>query len=283
MSFKTIQRALYGFAGALAAIASGEAGADWKLNFQDSVTPIGDQIYDLHMTVLWVVTIIGIGVFGLMIYSIFKHRKSKGVTPAQFHESTAVEVVWTVVPFLILIGIAIPATGTLIQMEDNSEADINIKVTGYQWRWKYDYLDQDISFYSTLSTPRDAINGAKDKGEHYLLEVDNELVVPVGKKIRFLLTANDVLHAWWVPALGVKKDTIPGFINETHATIMKPGVYRGQCAELCGRDHGFMPIVVRAVSEEEFAAWVAEQRSAKTAAADQASANLLASAADATR
>ncbi len=258
-------RALGGFSAAILAWfgVSSSAVAEWALNFQPPVTKIAEDIYDLHMIVLWVCTWIGAAVFAVMMYSIFKHRKSKGHEPAQFHESTTVEIIWTIVPFVILIAIAIPATSTMIDFENTSKSDMTIKVTGYQWRWQYEYVEHDINFYSVLSTPRDQVNDydgdAKPKGENYLLEVDKELVLPVGKKVRFLLTAEDVLHAWWVPALGIKRDTIPGFVNELHATIDKVGVYRGQCAELCGRDHGFMPIVVRAVSQEDFDKWVAEQ------------------------
>jgi cytochrome c oxidase subunit 2 len=218
------------------------------------------------MLVFWVSVVIGIGVFGVMFYSMFKHRKSKGHKAAQFHESTLVEVIWTVIPFVILIAIAIPATKALIKIDDVGGADMTVKVTGYQWKWGYDYLEDGVSYYSNLKTSRAQIFGQEEKGENYLLEVDNEVVLPVGKKIRFLITAGDVLHAWWVPALAVKQDAIPGFVNEAWTRIEKPGVYRGQCAELCGRDHGFMPIVVRAVEQDEFDAWIAEQK--KLAQAD---------------
>jgi cytochrome c oxidase subunit 2 len=195
-----------------------------------------------------------------MFWSIYHHRKSRGAEPAQFHESTLVEVLWTVVPMVILISMAVPATQVLIRMADASEAELTIKVTGYQWRWHYDYMDEGVGFFSTLSTPRNQIYGFAPKGEHYLLEVDQPLVVPVGKKIRILTTSADVIHSWWVPALGWKRDTIPGFINENWTLIEKPGTYRGQCAELCGRDHGFMPIVVEAVSEAEFQEWLARMK-----------------------
>ena len=236
------------------------ARADSVLNMTRGVTAASRDIYDLHMLILWICVFIGIGVFGVMFWSIYHHRKSRGATPAQFHESTLVEVLWTVVPMAILISMAIPATQVLIRMADASEAELTIKVTGYQWRWHYDYMDEGVGFFSTLSTPRDQIYGVAPKGEHYLLEVDQPLVVPVGKKIRILTTSADVIHSWWVPALGWKRDTIPGFINENWTLIEKPGTYRGQCAELCGRDHGFMPVVVEAVSEAEFQEWLARMK-----------------------
>jgi len=242
---------------------STNASAEYALNMPQGVTAISKDVYDLHMLILWICVVIGIGVFGTMFWSIYHHRKSRGAVPAQFHESTTVEVVWTIIPMAILIAMAIPATGTLVRMADARNAELTIKVTGYQWRWQYDYLDEGISFFSTLSTPQDQIRNTADKSEHYLLEVDNPLVVPVGKKVRILTTAADVIHSWWVPDLGWKKDAIPGFINEAWTQIEKPGVYRGQCAELCGRDHGFMPVVVKAVSEEEFAQWVTQMK-AKT-------------------
>jgi len=241
------------------------AAAEFGLNMPEGVTEISKEVYNLHMLIFWICVWIGVVVFGVMFYSIYHHRKSRGAVAAQFHESTAVEIVWTVIPMLILIGMAIPATRALIAMEDTSEPDLTIKVTGYQWKWHYDYLDEDISFFSTLSTPREQIYNALDKGENYLLEVDNPLVVPVGKKIRILTTAADVLHSWWVPELGWKRDAIPGFINENWTRIEKPGVYRGQCAELCGKDHGFMPVVVIAKTEQEYQRWVAEMKGAQMA------------------
>jgi cytochrome c oxidase subunit 2 len=256
---------------ALAALAARPALGAYEVNFQHPATPIAGEIYDLHMLVLWICVAIGVVVFAAMFYAILRYRKSVGAKAATFHENTAVEVVWTIVPFLILVALAIPATRTLIAMDDTSDADVTVKVTGYQWKWKYDYLEDDISFFSTLSTPWAAIENESPKPEEYLLEVDNEVVLPVNKKIRFLFTANDVLHAWWVPALGVKKDAIPGFINESWARIEKPGVYRGQCAELCGAGHGFMPIVVRAVSDEDYASWVQTRKGANQAAAEQTS------------
>jgi cytochrome c oxidase subunit 2 len=219
--------------------------------------------------ILIICVVIFLLVFGVMFYSVFAHRKSRGHKAAQFHDNSTLEVIWTVIPFLILVGMAVPSTATLIDMSDTSKSDLTIKITGYQWKWKYDYPDQDVSFFSTLATPREQIENKGGKNEHYLLEVDNPIVLPVGKKVRFLVTANDVIHSWWVPQLGVKKDAIPGFINEVWAKVEEPGIYRGQCAELCGKDHGFMPIVVSAVSQEDFTKWVAAQKD--KAAAESAS------------
>ncbi|MEN8719270.1 MAG: cytochrome c oxidase subunit II [Oceanococcaceae bacterium] len=252
---------------ALLAMLSGAAAAS-PYNLSPGVTELTREVYGLHMLIFWICCAIGVVVFGAMIYSIFAHRKSVHPKPADFHESIKVEIAWTVVPFLILIGMAIPAAGTLIKMEDTSNSDLTIKITGYQWKWEYEYLDHDYSFFSTLAA---SSNAARQLGsgvdpssvENYLLEVDNELVLPVGKKVRLLLTANDVIHAWWVPEVTGKKDAIPGYINKMWVNIEEPGVYRGQCAELCGRDHGFMPIVVRAVPADEFDAWLAE-KSGKT-------------------
>lgn len=244
---------------------SGAAFADYELNMPRGVTPLSHEVYDLHMLILWVCVAIGILVFGVMFFSIIKHRKSKGAVAAQFHESTALEILWTIIPFIILIGMAIPATRTLIAMEDTSQADLTVKVTGYQWKWKYDYLEDGVSFFSSLDSnsnqARQLDSGVQVASvDNYLLEVDNPIVLPVGKKVRFLITANDVLHAWWVPELGMKKDAIPGYINEMWARIDEPGIYRGQCAELCGRDHAFMPIVVVAKEEGEYQEWVAAQQ-----------------------
>ncbi len=228
-------------------------------NMPEGVTEISKKVFDLHMIIFYICCVIGVLVFGAMAISLFRDRKSKGVTPAKFHESTFLEFLWTGVPFIILIGIAIPSAKVLIEMEDVSEAEMTIKVTGYQWLWRYEYIDHDIDFYSVLSTPRDEIYNQTPKNENYLLEVDKELVLPTNRKVRILLTSNDVLHAWWVPDLALKKDAIPGYINQMWTVIDKPGIYRGQCAELCGRDHGFMPVVVRALPPEEFDVWVAEQ------------------------
>ena len=246
--------------------------AELKLNMTEGVTSISQEVYDLHMLVLWIVTIVGIGVFAVIIYSLINHRKSKGAVAAQFHESTTVEVIWTVVPLVVLVLIAIPATKTLLKIEDTSNPDVTIKVTGWQWKWQYEYLDEGINFFSNLDAKS---NEARKRNsgidvrtvEHYLLDVDKPIVIPVGKKVRFLTTANDVIHSWWVPELGMKRDAIPGYINEFWTRVDEPGVYRGQCAELCGKDHGFMPIVVKAVSDSEYQNWVKEQKLAMAEAA----------------
>ena len=246
--------------------------ADYKLNMTEGVTSISRDAHDLHMLVLWIVTIVGIAVFGVIIYSLINHRKSKGAVAAQFHESTTIEVIWTIIPLVVLVLIAIPATKTLLEIEDASNPDVTIKVTGWQWKWQYEYLDEGISFFSNLD---DKSNEARQRNsgidvktvEHYLLNVDKPIVIPVGKKVRFLTTANDVIHSWWVPALGMKRDAIPGYINEFWARVDEPGVYRGQCAELCGKDHGFMPIVVNAVTESEYQDWVKQQKLAMAEAA----------------
>jgi cytochrome c oxidase subunit 2 len=246
------------------------AAAEYGLNFPKPVTAIAQEVYGLHMLIMMVCVVIGIVVFGAMFWSIIMHRKSRGAKAATFHESTTIEIIWTAIPFLILVGMAIPSTATLIKMYDNSASEVTIKITGYQWKWQYEYMDQDISFFSSLSTPRDQIENKADKGKEYLLEVDNPIVIPVGKKIRFLVTANDVIHAWWVPQLSVKKDAIPGFINETWTRVDEPGTYRGQCAELCGKDHGFMPIVVQAVSDDDFKKWVSVKKAETVASAADA-------------
>jgi cytochrome c oxidase subunit 2 len=240
-------------------LVTGNAMAAWDaLNLPVGVTPISRDVYDLHMLVLWICVVIGIIVFGAMFVSIVLHRKAAGHKAAQFHHSTFAEIVWTVIPSVILLGLAIPATKTLIDMEDTSEAALTLKVTAYQWLWKYEYVEDGVSFYSSLApSSRAAIYGDPWQVDNYLLEVDNPVVLPVGKKVRILLTADDVIHAWWVPALSVKKDAIPGFVNEMWVIIEEPGTYRGQCAELCGKDHGFMPIVVEAKSDDEYKQWVA--------------------------
>ncbi|MDP1931705.1 MAG: cytochrome c oxidase subunit II [Gammaproteobacteria bacterium] len=241
--------------------------AAWELNMTQGVTQISRDTYDLHMQILWWCVAIGVVVFGVMLWSIINHRKSKGAVSATFHESTKVEIIWTVIPFVILILMAIPATRVLTEAYDSSESEIDIQVIGYQWRWEYKYMredanDEEVSFFSVMSTSREEISNDLPKQEHYLLDVDNPLVIPINKKVRFLVTANDVIHAWWVPAFAVKKDAIPGFINEAWTIVEEPGVYRGQCAELCGLDHGFMPIVVHAVEQEEYEAWYAQKQEA---------------------
>ncbi|MEX0914350.1 MAG: cytochrome c oxidase subunit II, partial [Wenzhouxiangellaceae bacterium] len=240
-------------------------------NMPAGVTPFSRDVYQLHMIVLGIVTVIGILVFAAMFTSIYLHRKSRGAESAKFSHSTRAEIIWTVIPILILVAMAIPATRVLIDMENTAGAELNIKVTGYQWLWQYEYLEDDISFYSALD--RDS-NAARQIGsgisprevENYLLEVDNRMVVPTNTRIRILLTSADVIHSWWVPDLGWKRDAIPGMVNEAWTLIEEPGVYRGQCAELCGKDHGFMPVVVEAVSPEDYRAWVAEQTGDQTAA-----------------
>jgi cytochrome c oxidase subunit 2 len=226
------------------------------------------------MLIFLICVVACVAVFAVLIYSIFTHRKSKGAVPADFHESTTVEIIWTTIPFLVLVAMAVPATTTLLALEDTRDADMSIQITGYQWKWKYDYLDEDISFFSVLTTPRDQIEGTTAKGENYLLEVDNPIVVPINKKIRFLITSNDVIHSWWVPDLGWKQDAVPGFINDAWTELSEPGLYRGQCAELCGKDHGFMPIVLIAKTEDDYAAWVEEQKGAAEAAAGDATRTL---------
>ncbi len=244
------------------------AAAAYEYNLPAPATSIAREIMGLHNAIFLICVVIFVLVFGAMFYSIFAHRKSRGYKAAKFHESTTVEIVWTAIPFFILVGMAIPSTATLLRMEDTkTSADLVVKVTGHQWKWQYEYMDQDINFFSVLSTPSDQIENKATKGEHYLLEVDKPLVIPIGKKVRFLITANDVIHSWWVPAFGVKKDAIPGFINESWTRVDKEGTYRGQCAELCGKDHGFMPVVVKAVSEDDFAKWVSEQKSQMVASA----------------
>lgn len=232
----------------------------FKFNMTEGVTPVSREIHSLHMEMFWWCVGIGVIVFGIMLFSMLVHRKSLGAKAAQFHENTTLEILWTAIPIVILILMALPATKTLIKLYDTTEADIDIIVTGYQWRWKYDYVADDVSFFSSLSTPHEQIIGLAPKGPHYLLEVDEPMVVPINKKIRFLITSNDVIHAWWVPAFGIKRDAIPGFIKESWAVITEPGIYRGQCAELCGKDHGFMPIVVQAVSDEEYQTWIGQKQ-----------------------
>lgn len=252
------------------AVLAGLIAAVWGMfaigdNMTQGATEFSRQVYDLHMIILWICVVIGVLVFGAMFVSIALHRKSRGVSPAQFSHSTKAEIIWTIIPILILVAMAVPATKTLIKMETTGDAEMNIKITGYQWRWKYDYLEDDISFLSSLDASSDAArqlqSGIKpEEVDNYLLDVDNPLVIPVDTKVRFLLTAGDVIHSWWVPALGWKRDTIPGIVNEAWTQIDEPGIYRGQCAELCGKDHGFMPIVVEALSKEDYAVWVAEQQ-----------------------
>lgn len=236
-----------------------------QLNLTRGVTEISEKVYNLHMLVFWICVVIGVIVFAAMFWSILRHRKSRGVTPAKFHDNVKVEIAWTVIPFLILVAMAVPATITLIEMDDTSDSDISVLVTGSQWRWHYSYLDYDIEYMSNMATPREQIYGRLPRTENYLLEVDRPLVIPTGKKVRFLITSDDVIHSWWVPEFAVKKDANPGYINEAWVKVPEPGIFRGQCAELCGRDHAFMPVVVIAMEPEDFEAWARgeEQRLAE--------------------
>jgi cytochrome c oxidase subunit 2 len=267
-----VKRALAAGA-ALSVLESGPALAGWSdINLRVGVTELSREIYGLHMLILWICVAIAVAVFGVMIYSIATFRKSKGAVPATFDHSTTAEIVWTVIPVLILVLMAVPAARTLVKIDDTRNAQLTVKVTGYQWKWQYEYVDQGVSFYSTLAQ---ASNEARQLGsgvdvntvDHYLLDVDNPLVVPVGKKVRVLITSADVIHAWWLPDFAIKKDAIPGYINEMWFTADKEGTYRGQCVELCGRDHGFMPIVVVVKSQADYDAWLAAQKSARQAAA----------------
>ncbi|MDP1927981.1 MAG: cytochrome c oxidase subunit II [Thiobacillus sp.] len=255
-----------GIAGAAWA-ASQSVRAEYAYNLQVPASKVAQDVFELHNLIMLVCLGIFVVVFGAMFYSLLKHRKSVGHKAAHFHENTTVEVIWTVIPFVILMGMAYPAARVVIDMKDTSNPDMSIKVTGYQWKWGYTYLNDGVSFYSTLSTPRDQIEGTAAKGEHYLLEVDEPMVVPVGKRVRLLITANDVIHSWWVPALSAKQDAIPGFIRDSWFKADKIGTYRGQCVELCGKDHGFMPIVVEVVSEADYKIWLDKKKGAATTAA----------------
>ena len=254
--------------GSALALASAAAHAERHYNLQDPVTPVAAQIFDLHTYIMWICLVIFVGVFSVMFYSIFAHRKSKGHKAAQFHENTLVEVVWTVIPFLILVVMAIPATRTILEMKDTAVPDLTVKITGSQWMWSYDYLDDGFGYYSKLKTPLAQIEAGASKSEHYLLEVDQPMVVPVGKKIRLLITSSDVIHAWFLPAAGVQQDAIPGFVRDDWMTFDKTGVFRGQCAKICGKEHGFMPIVVEVKSVDDYATWRAGHKKAAAAADD---------------
>ena len=258
-NMKTFTRAV----SALLLLATPPAWAEYALNLTEGVTPLSRNIYDLHMTIFYICCVIAVIVFGIMFWSIFHHRKSRGAKAAQFHHNTTMEIIWTAIPIVILVVMAIPATKSLILIESTGDADLTIKVTGHQWRWQYEYVEEEIEFFSTLAADSNEARQLKsgidpNEIDNYLLEVDNPVVVPVGQKIRFMTTASDVIHAWWVPDLGWKRDSIPGFINESWAIIEEEGTYRGQCAELCGRDHAFMPIVLKAVSEDAYYDWVGE-------------------------
>jgi len=242
------------------------ASAESQLNLTKGVTEVSNRVYDLHMTIFYICCVIGVVVFGLMFISMIRHRKSKNPKPANFHENVKVEIAWTIIPLLILVGMAIPATTTLIAMEDTSDADVTIQVTGSQWKWHYKYFENDVEFFSRLATQQEQINNKFDKSENYLLEVDRPLVIPTGQKVRFLVTSDDVIHSWWVPDFAIKKDANPGFINETWTKVDEPGIYRGQCAELCGKDHGFMPVVVIAKEPAEYEKWITEIEAEQEAA-----------------
>lgn len=244
-------------------LATAIAQADFKLNMPYGVSPISHKIYNLHMAAFYISCVIAAAVFSVIIYSLIKFRKANGAQAAHFHENITVEIIWTIIPFLILVGLAIPATLVLANIHNTEESQLSIKITGYQWKWQYDYLDHNVKFFSFLSTPLDQIHNKMPKNEWFLLEVDNPMVVPVNIKIKLLITSDDVVHSWWVPELGVKQDAIPGFINENWIYVTEPGEYRGQCGELCGVNHAFMPIVVKAVSATDFAQWVQMQQKKK--------------------
>lgn len=240
------------------------------IDMREGVTDMSARIQALHHMSLWVCVVVGVVVFGAMFYTMFAHRRSRHPTPATFSESLLVEIIWTLIPVLILVGMAIPATRTLIEIEDNSDPDLTVLVTGSQWKWHYKYVESGISYYSNMSTPQEQIDNLEPKTENYLLEVDNALVVPAGMKVRLLLTSDDVIHSWWMPDFAVKQDAIPGFINEAWINVPVTGLYRGQCTELCGMGHGFMPIEVEVRPAEEFTAWIEEQRLANALAGEAA-------------
>ena len=235
--------------------------ADWfALNMTRGITDISNEVFELHMLIFWICVAIGALVFAVMFYSMWAHTKKKNPVPATFHENHKLEIAWTIIPFLILIAMAIPASKTLVKIYDDEAGDVNIQVTGYQWKWQYKYLEDDVSFFSNLSTDPDEIYNLVPKGENYLQEVDEMVIIPAGKKVRFLITANDVIHSWWVPAFAIKQDAIPGFVNTAWTVVDTPGIYRGKCTELCGKNHGFMPIVVKVVEQEEYDLWVDNKR-----------------------
>ena len=264
MGLDMLRKFLRNAAPALVLASGATANAAYDVDILPPASPIAQQIYDLHWAILWVCVVIFFVVFGAMFYSVFKHRKSAGATATHFHENTTIEVIWTVIPFVILIGMAYPATRTVLEMKDASNPDLTIKVTAYQWAWEYDYLQDGVKFNSLMSTPRAQIEEWNGKGaaknENYLLEVDKPMVVPAGKKVRLLITANDVIHGWYVPQLGVNQYGIPGFVKDTWFKADKPGTYRGQCSQICGKEHGYMPIVVVAKAPADYDAWVKEQK-----------------------
>jgi cytochrome c oxidase subunit 2 len=272
---KIVKYAAAGMLAGAALLPTGAALAAWEVNMPVGVTELSREIHGLHMLIFWICVLIAVAVFGMMIYSIVKFRHSQGAVAANFDHSTKAEIVWTIIPIAILVGMAIPAAATLVKIEDTRDSQLTIKVTGYQWKWQYEYLGQDVSFFSTLARESDAArqtgSGVDPKTvPNYLLDVDNPLVVPVGAKVRVLLTSNDVIHAWWVPAFGMKKDAIPGFVNEIWFRADEPGIYRGQCAELCGRDHAFMPVVVEVKAQAEYDSWLAAKKGGVAPAAASA-------------
>ena len=231
--------------------------SDWDaLNMREGVTQVSRDVFELHMLIFYICVAIGAVVFSVMFYSLFRYTKKRNPNPSTFHESTKLEVAWTIVPFLILIAMAVPASKTLTEIYDDEEGEINIQVVGYQWKWEYKYLEDDINFFSNLSTDQDEIYNLVPKGENYLLEVDEPLIIPVDTRVRFLITANDVIHSWWVPDFAIKQDAIPGFINTAWTRAEETGIYRGNCTELCGKNHGFMPVVVKVVEKDEYNDWV---------------------------
>jgi cytochrome c oxidase subunit 2 len=243
--------------------------ADWfALNMTRGVTDISNEVFELHMLIFWICVAIGVLVFSVMFYSMYAHTKKKNPVAASFHENHKMEIAWTIIPFLILIAMAIPASKTLVKIYDDEAGDLNIQVTGHQWKWQYNYLEDDVSFFSNLSTDMDEIYNLVPKGENYLQEVDEMVVIPAGKKVRFLITANDVIHSWWMPAFAIKQDAIPGFVNTAWTKVDKPGIYRGKCTELCGKNHGFMPIVVKVVEQSEYDEWVSGKKEAATKMAE---------------
>ena len=242
----------------------------WAVNMPKGATPVSNAIYDIHMIIFWICVVIGVGVFAVMFYSMFAHRKSKGAVAANFHENTTAEIVWTVIPALLLIVMAVPATTALLDVYDTTEAEMDIKITGYQWKWQYEYLGEDVAFVSELTTPEEEIYNTAPKSQYYLQEVSQALVLPAKTKVRFLITGKDVIHSWWVVDLGVKKDAIPGVVNEAWAYIEEPGIYRGECAELCGKGHAFMPIVVNVLEKEEYNAWLSKKKEEVAAERDLA-------------
>ena len=242
-----------------------ESGQRWAVNMPQGVTPVSQEIYGIHMIIFWICVATAVLVFAIMFYSMFAHRKSRGAVAANFHENTTAEIVWTIIPALILVVMAFPATKVIVNAYDTSEAELDIKVTGYQWKWQYEYLGEDVAFMSELTTPESEIYNTAPKGQFYLQEVSQPLVIPARTKVRFLITAKDVIHSWWVIDLGVKKDAIPGFVTESWTYVEEPGIYRGECAELCGKGHAFMPVVVHVVEPEEYQSWIAEKKVAAAA------------------